>query len=171
MFNLLRLATLMTGVALASMPARADPMSVSTFDFSGICSDCATVGNAELTLSNYTLGDAISAANFVSFAYAGTDLLPAFNIDATQAYSLAGSIGAPIPGPQDFTVSGNGEDFTSQTYGFWCAGQACFDDLGFTHSWTVASVVVGASPVSMPEPTSLVIFAIGVLGVIALRRV
>ena len=171
MFNLLRLATLITGVALASVPARADPMSISTFDFSGICSDCATVGNAELMLSNYTFGDAISAANFVSFAYAGTDLLPAFNIDAMQAYGLAGSIGAPIPGPQDFTVSGNGEDFTSQTYGFWCAGQACFDDLGFAHSWTVASVVVAASPVSMPEPTSLMVFGIGVLGVIALRRV
>lgn len=69
---------------------------LSVFNFSGDCDDCAGPGGsltipgtslndgfslpvtAVLTLQDYTLGNALSAANIVSFVYGGSSIVPGF---------------------------------------------------------------------------------------------
>ena len=154
--NLLHLSAFALAASLAAIaPARAVTTTaiVSTFDFSGTCSDCTGAGTGELKLGNYNLGDAITANNFLSFVYNGTNLLPAFSITAADASGLSGSMSAPLPGAEDFSVVGNDGDFTSQANGFWCVGGACYADYGFSHSWTAVQTI-STTPTGVPEPMS-----------------
>ena len=75
--------TLAAGSAHAALA-----VTTTTYNFVGACTDCNGFGRAELTLSNYTPGQAIDATNFIAFHYDGTDLLAPFTITAAQATSL-----------------------------------------------------------------------------------
>lgn len=161
-----RLAAVLLPVALslASPAARAD--TLSTFDFSGTCSDCTGSGTAALVLNNYTLGTAISASNFVSFTYNGTDLLAAFTITASPDVVVQGSIDEPLPGPETFAVFGDENDFSSSSTGFWCVGGGCVADYGFTHVWMTTTDATA----SVPEPMTIALLGGGLIGLAAVRR-
>jgi hypothetical protein len=80
-------------------------LSQTTFDWSATCYDCK-IGNpvneipadptlwkgvtGSITLSDYTLGDAITSANFISFAYTGvSQFLPMFTIGKEEGYDFS----------------------------------------------------------------------------------
>jgi len=79
-------------------------LSLTTYDWSATCYDCKD-GNeinkrpedptlwkgvtGSITLSDYTLGDAITSTNFVSFAYTGeSQFLPMFTIGADEGFDF-----------------------------------------------------------------------------------
>lgn len=170
--NLIRLSALALAASFAlAAPAHAVTTApvVSTFDFSGVCNDCIGTGTGELQLGNYNLGDPISANNFLSFVYNGTNLLSAFTITAADASGLSGSMSVPLPGAEDFSVTGTSNNFTSQSGGFWCVGGACYADYGFSSQWT-AIQTASTIPTAVPEPTSIALLAGALLGAAALRR-
>jgi hypothetical protein len=79
-------------------------LSLTTYDWSATCYDCKD-GNeinkrpedptlwkgvtGSITLSDYTLGDAITSTNFVSFAYTGeSQFLPMFTVGAGEGFDF-----------------------------------------------------------------------------------
>ena len=114
------IATLAAGVLLAlglQAPALATAIVTNTtFNFSGNCEDCASSYEqpafgvtGSLVLSNYTLGNAISNSNFVSFAYGGSNLVNPFGVNNFNLISVSGSMtdhtggaGGPNSGPDSF---------------------------------------------------------------------
>jgi hypothetical protein len=149
-------------------PARAGLGPISTFSFFGDCSDCTGQGHAMLTLNNYTLGNGITTANFVSLTYAGSNLIGPFTItdaDIVADGYISGVIGPPLPGAYNLFVFDNSNvthEFISNTAGYWCAGNGCGDDQGLNGVWSVAT--------SVPEPASMALLAAGVAGLGAIRR-
>jgi hypothetical protein len=122
----------------------------TTFTFHGTCSDCSGTATATLVLSNYTLGQAITGANFVSFTYNGTNLQVPFTITASTLQSVSGSM-TTIPGANTFEVVAsnlNEIEFESQVNGSWFCG---LGDSGTLGTWT------GAPPTTPAPPTSLLV--------------
>src|ERR1044072_7874497 len=78
------------GMAALSAPAAATDTTVL---FTGTCSDCTGTGKGTLVLQDYTIGDALSAANFVSFSYSSN--LTSFTLDSVN--QLIGSL-LNVPG-------------------------------------------------------------------------
>ncbi len=122
-----------TMMALFFQPAQAavvvPPPVFSTFSFSGNCEDCAIAAQlptygvrARLVLQNYLQGNTISAANFVSFDYGGSNLLPAYSISATELTFLRGSIPVGLPNAALFDVGGTTRYFYGQDTGRWETG-------------------------------------------------
>lgn len=98
----------LTGAStLPAAPTRATLLAptTTTFTFVGTCGDCHGSAQAELTLSNYSLGDTINLANFVSFHYDGTDLLAAYSITAGNLTSLYGHIAGTLPAAESVRFS------------------------------------------------------------------
>lgn len=139
MVNLLKvLKALTSGIAATTMalffqPAQAavvrPPPVFSTFNFSGNCEDCALVAElptyavtARLVLQNYFQGNTISAANFVSFDYGGSNLLPAYSISSTDLTFLRGLIPVGLPNAALFDVGGTTRYFYGQDTGRWETG-------------------------------------------------
>lgn len=156
-------------LALASLtmhivaPAKA---SVVTFDFSGQCDpgDCMGPVSAQLTLMNYTQGTPInSPADFVSFTYDGSNLLPAFTLtDKSFGLGILDiNIPTILPGFAEVDLLADAGVFSSQAVGgSWCAASMpqsnCSLDNGFDGTWTLAATVA--------EPPSLVLLAVGLVG-------
>lgn len=160
--------------ALAVVP---QPIVLSQFNFSGICNDCNQNESlpgfhkpvtAELLLNNYKLGDQISGLNFVSFHYDGSNLYHAFTIDKNNVnpFFLSGAM-TTLSGFENFMVLSNTDFFTSSTFGgFWSLGSATTffnnldDDNGSNGTFTKA----------VPEPSSIALLGLGLLGFAASRR-
>lgn len=75
----------------------------TTFEFTGQCSDCNGSAAAQLEVRNYIDGTSLTATNFVSFTYDGTNLLNPFTITAANLTGISGSVGPGLPG--SFTVA------------------------------------------------------------------
>jgi len=144
------------GLASAGVPVP----TLTTFDFTGKCTDCAGTADAQLVVQDYLLGTSFTQSNFSSFHYDGTNLFPAFTITPSQLATFSGSIGPNLPGEFDVTIFST-EGFETLTNGNWSAGAA--GDFGTQGTWSAA----------VPEPASLTLLAVGLAGlgmVVRLRR-
>jgi hypothetical protein len=132
---------------------------LATYQFVGQCGDCVGTGIGRLTLQNYTPGQALTWANFVSFTYTSNiNPIPAGITPSTPNYSsssyLSGTIPANLPGPAAVILGYNSYNWVLQTTtgatGYWCVGaNACDGDWGNGSVWSL----VGASsptPVAVP---------------------
>ena len=136
------LACLSGGFGISSAAHASVVLPDTTYYITANCEDCAAFANqpfyevnAELTLSDYTEGTGITGDNFVSFFYAGSNLIPSFSVTpdgsavngATHAYTygyagddVSGVIGGPFPSMNDFTLLwGDGLYFWTHTTGAW----------------------------------------------------
>lgn len=121
------------------------PPVFSTFNFSGNCEDCAIAGElssyavtARLVLQNYFQGNTISAANFVSFVYGGSNLLPAYSISSADLTFLRGFIPVALPNAALFDVGGTSRFFYGQDTGRWETGRI---PASFTYTGSVITMV------------------------------
>jgi hypothetical protein len=168
-----RFAFLALGLALlagASKTSYAEPVPVITqFTFTGVCDDCTGTGVGVLTVENYTLGDEFTLDNFVDFTYTSNFFPEDSPFELTSPDVFNGSIGAAT-GPYDVFIAGGGI-FSSQQMSFdtlsdWCLGGGCLSDEGLTHTWSLDSPEVAATP----EPGTLSLIGTGVAFVATLKR-
>lgn len=165
MLNLFKRLAAGAALLVASWAAQATLATTTTYNFVGNCSDCEGTGKAHLTLQNYTAGSTIELSNFVSFTYDGTNLLSAYTItNPTQL--VGGSDFANLPGEAYFYIYDGLHFFQSQTgggEGYWSTGAQALDDYGFGFTWSTQSN-------QTPEPASLALVGLGLLGAAAARR-
>lgn len=124
--------------------------TTATYQFVGQCNDCVGTGTGLLTLQNYTPGQPLAWANFVSFTYTSsinpipggiTPSSPNFNSSSV----LSGTIPATLPAPALVSLGWNNSNMVLRTTlaGYWCVGvNGCQGDNGVLGSWSL----VGASP-------------------------
>jgi len=153
------------GVAVAATPAQAVNTS---FAFSGNCLDCGAGGSPAtgvLTLSDYTLGDAIDLSNVVSFTYSSSN----FTSFAFDSFTLAagaitgnGANNVALAGLMD----GHSYYFGSFTNGAWTLINLFPADVGLSGSWSVS----GSSAVPEPAVWALMVLGFGMAGVAMRRR-
>ncbi len=169
LFRLIKLCvagTFLAGLSHAS--------TITTFDFTGDCTDCTGQATATLVLQNYTLGDPLETSNFVSFSYSSN--LISFGPDSLNNLDgvLEGMLPVDLPGPaivsvENIVVSPGCEDcaelgFYSVNYdsNAWELG---VQDEGTNGIWSVAAATTG-----VPEPSSLAMLAAGLAGLVASRQ-
>ncbi len=133
------------GAVAALMGAAGSAQAVaanSTFYFNANCADCAVAANAAgygvmgtLVLQNYSQGSAITAENFVSFTYSGSNLVAPYSVtpsgsdgdgttnDFTFSFdfsSVSGSIPATLPAAAEFDlIFDDGLRFNASADGNW----------------------------------------------------
>jgi hypothetical protein len=179
MKDLFRLVTLCAAAVLFAGLSHA---STVTYDFSGDC--CDDIGGpgsvmGTLVLTGYTLGDPLETSNFVSFSYSSL-VIPAFSTNSLDTApgtggGLFGMLPVDLPGPANVTINGlvvpgcsscpDGVSFRTET-----TNNDSFDlgnaaDFGSELIWSVA-----AQNTAAPEPSSLVMLAVGLAGLVAWRQ-
>jgi hypothetical protein len=171
-----RLMPAMLVLLVASCPLmlQATAVDSSTFYFSGACLDCDGTATATLVLQNYTPGNIILHDNFLSFTYDGTDLMPAWFIDAGTNFLIGDEvpnispsmIPASLPAFANFHIEAVGSVwFDSNVDGVWRAGDRSLEeDFGRNGLW-------GANPQGgdVPEPGGFLLMGAGLLA-LGLRR-
>ena len=139
-------------MGLISVQAQATTIApLSTFYFSGHCSDCAGDVTARLVLQNYLQGTAINPAEFVSFTYGGSNLLSPYSILASETPNVSGNIPGALPGAADFHVSNSLHFFGLTTLGDWQTGNPNLGDFGTSGSFSPNA------PSSVPEPATMLL--------------
>jgi hypothetical protein len=123
-------------LAVAALPTSLSA-ATDTFRFVGQCTDCSGVGTGILVLQNYTLGENLTPANFVSFTYSSNKL--SFTLTPSPGQELFGSLPANLPATASVEIANANLSiqFLSSTSGFWCSGTNCFGDFGDTSNWSV----------------------------------
>lgn len=145
---------------------------VTTYSFTGVCSDCSGDASAQLVLSGYTLGDSITSSEFVSFTYDGTNLFPSYTFGSADLASISGSLPASLPGTADLSVTCFEAagcpgarallTFSSTTSGTWSLSSSGGGaDQGIDGAWSLTSA---------PEPADGFLLATGLLLLAAGRR-
>ena len=143
-------AILLFACAFSATPAGTNV----TYQFVGQCQDCVqgqvVPGTGLLTLQNYTLGTALSNANFVSFTYSSPKMSMSIAPGDLAGGGLTGSLPAGLPAVAQVNIGISGGPALSTQPGFWCAGlAACLADYGSVHVWSVYSAPA-------PTPTGAV---------------
>ncbi|HEY6433128.1 MAG TPA: hypothetical protein VIZ17_14200, partial [Acetobacteraceae bacterium] len=117
-----RLLVVLTLLLLAVRPSLAGTV---TYQFTGVCTDCAGDVSAQLVLQDYTPGTGIGSA-FVSFTYDGSNLILGFTISQGGQNTSTGTLPVDLPGPASIYVQGGTAwfephytDFSSSSDGSW----------------------------------------------------
>jgi hypothetical protein len=186
-------ALVLLAVAAAPTLANAVPTTTTTFTFTGKCDDCAGAittapfhaladgiyqdVTGTLVLDNFQPGVPLTTANFGSFSYGGSNILKPFNV--TSATTLTGTLNA-----QGSLVSLLGFELiwaqpslatTVPGVNIPCGG-SCDFFIGSDHSfWSIGGVPVdqginAAFAPAVPEPSSLALLVVGLVGLLALMR-
>ncbi len=160
-------------VAVFSLPPAAHAITATyeTFTFTGTCTvDCTGTATGILTLTDYTQGNSLSAANFVSFDYISSD----DNYDYTSNGStvVTGLIPVDLPADANITIQGalvtNFSFVSDASTDGWCVGYssslctpASNGDAGLDGSFSAT-----------PLPAALPLFAggLGFVGYLTRRR-
>lgn len=155
--RMMRLLTALS--AIFGLAAIAAPAAAVDFKFTGTCIDCSGTGIGTLVLKDYTLGDTLTSANFVSFTYASN--LLSYTLSSVD--DLTGSLSAGT-GPAFVVFHGGGYTFDSLVAGPfspWCTGAtgACSSDFGLMSSWSLV-----ASTVPEPAMWGVMVLGFGLLG-------
>jgi hypothetical protein len=172
---LLAVSLFVSMLFLGTSRASADSL---TFDFTGDCLDC-TNPQGVLVLQNYTLGDEITYANFVSFTY--TSNLADVSVTSANLGTAEGVVGS-TSGNNNFAIEFGSPTYTFQlaTDGTWCYGSTgtcsvvCMGDscgggiIGIDHGTDGAFTL--ETPSSVPEPSSLLLLGSGLTALAAVRR-
>src|SRR5438874_1133542 len=115
MKNWLRTAAI---ALIALAPARADQIT-----FTGVCSDCRGNAIATLTVTGFdpAVPFTLTLSDFVSFSYAGTNLLAPFVLDHSNVISVSGTLGTTYPHPYDVFIEAavGTPSFASSIEGVW----------------------------------------------------
>lgn len=163
---------------------RAAPIvtSQTTFQFTGVCSDCTGTGIGTLVLQNYVQDGhhLLQPDNFVSFTY--TSNLTSFTIPSGASnFNIDGTFPATLPASPSITITGNGNAFESVAptglapTGSWCAGAACGEDVGTTFTWGAPSspTTTTASPTPALNDWMLasLAMALAVMGSILVKKI
>lgn len=144
---------------------------VITYQFTGDCAigNCNGTGVGMLTLTDYTLGSEVNAANFVGFTYHSGNIDLAITPATLQ--SIDGFIFGPLPSPEYvFLRDINSEIFNSldaQQTAAWCSGSSCGQDYGSNSVWADST---NGSLGAVPEPAMFLPVAGAVLGLAVKRR-
>jgi hypothetical protein len=148
--------SLAPGLASAGVPIP----TLTTFDFTGKCLDCAGMADAQLVVQDYPLGTPFTLSNFFSLAYDGSNLHPAFTLAPSQVGYFAGSIGPNLPGVFDVEILSSIplENVFTTAGGFWDVG-APTADHGTQGTWS-----------AVPEPGTMTLLAVGLAGLGIVRR-
>ena len=137
-------------VASLSTSSRAAVVQ-ETYFFTGVCSDCSGDVRAMLVLDGYTQGEPLTKADFVSFSYSGSNIVPAFTISPSDLYNVTGVIPTDLPAPAQvllfFDVSPT--NFWAYSGGNWYVNAS---DYGTDGTWTV------------PEPSTWAMLLVGFAG-------
>jgi hypothetical protein len=145
-------------------------VTTSVFKFGGSCSDC-TNPSGTLYLQNYTLNQAITAANFVSFIYSSNVLN--FTLLPSDNPLVSGMFVTSLPAPANISLVGPGISvLTSLSSGSWCGGLDCASDKGSSSTWSMASGSGSLLTIPTLSTPALVGMALvmAALGVVLLKR-
>jgi len=163
----MRLLLVLCVAAVLSLSRLASAATITTFNFTGDCVfGCTGTASGTLVVQNYTFGDPLTPANFVSFVYNSNDTFLPMPYTITSPSIFSGSLGSGgvfFPGPSIFDIEGAfSRDFRFNDFaaGSFCAN-ACLDE-GF------GSVTLGVP--SVPEPPSALLFLGGLAAVAIFRR-
>ena len=158
MFNIFRnLPLLAIAVGLGASSASAT-VAVQVYTFTGDCTDCTGTGMATLILlGNYVLGTPLSADDLYSFNYS-SNLIPDLSIHDDSTAVLTGVL-SDLPGPENISISGANGSFTLAPDGTWSALDPPAD-MGTNGVWAAGSAV------ATPEPSTLSMMGIGLVGVL-----
>ena len=159
-------ASLMGLFSLQAQAVAVAPPASSTFYFSGHCLDCVGVVTARLVLKNYFQGTPINPAEFVSFTYDGSNLLPAYSIlaSATPFLNVSGNIPGALPSAADFHVRSSLHFFDLSTSGIWNTGSPSPGDNGNNGSFSPNA------PSSVPEPATMLLMGAALAAAGVARR-
>ena len=94
-------------VAVFSLPPAAHAITATyeTFTFTGTCTvDCTGTATGILTLTDYTQGNSLSAANFVSFDYISSDDNYDYTLNGSTV--VTGLIPVDLPADANITIQG-----------------------------------------------------------------
>jgi PEP-CTERM motif len=181
MKDLFRLGTLCVAATLFAGLCHAG--AITTYTFAVDCCDDSYgpgSGTGTLVLQNYTLGAPLETSNFVSFSYLSDWFsISTDSLDSTNG-SLAGMLPVDLPGPANVSIGEMlvtpgcptcGEvGFSSATvnndvFFFQEVGSGFEPDFGTDAIWSAA-----AQTTATPEPSSLVMLAAGLAGLVAGRQ-
>ena len=151
--SILQISAVLALCTLATLQTSSATGSTAIYQFVGTCSDCNGTGVGLLTLQNYTLGQPLTWANFVSFTYTSdknpipTGITPS-TTNFNSSSILSGSLPAALPASATVNLGWNSYNYVLETTagagGYWCVGvNGCQGDFGFGGVWSL----VGSTPV------------------------